>query len=89
MKEKIRREEGRKQGSKKGRRKAKEKGRKQNSRVVRVEGRVDESEIKGRKKIKHHVRQNDWRSQDIGLKNSDKNDESVAIIVIEGRQKKS
>ena len=49
MKETIRREEGRKQGSKKGRKKAKEKGRKQNSRVVREEGRVDESEIKGRK----------------------------------------
>ena len=50
MKETIRREEGRKQGSKKGRRKAKEKGRKQNNRVVREERRVDESEIEGEKK---------------------------------------
>ena len=57
--------------------------------MVREEGRVDESEIKGRKKIKHHVRKNGLRSQDIGLKNSDKNDESVAIIVIKGRPKES
>ena len=50
MKETIRKEEGRKQGSKKGRRKAKKKGRRQNSRVVREEGHVDESETKGEKK---------------------------------------